>query len=385
MAFGSKAVIGLDIGSRVVKAIQLKRTGRGLELERFGTSDVIPGGDRAGASQQNMRDLKIAAVRRTLEAARISAKYAVTAVSGESIIVRYIQLPDMPEAELKQALRWEAEEYIPFHIDEVNLDSVVLGQAGGGATGKVDVLLVSAKKDLVNEHVEIVRSAGLQPVIVDVESFAFLNCFEANYSPSLSDCVALVNIGAEITNINIYVGGTSRFSRDIGIAGDTITTAVQTKANVPWAKAEETKIALGAPMGQKQEQEEGDSSLIDTIRGTVEKLTGEDLGDDSPEGLAGKAIRQSLNNLIGEVRRSIQFFENQAAGTPVQRVMLGGGGSKMTRIKDYFSAELNLPVEILDPLRAVTVSGREVDTTLLEAQKEYLGVGIGLALRKVVD
>ena len=385
MAFGSKAVIGLDIGSRVVKAIQLKKTGRGLELERFGTSDVIPGGDSSGASQQNMRDLKIAAVRRALESAKISAKYAVTAVSGESIIVRYIQLPDMPEAELKQALRWEAEEYIPFHIDEVNLDSVVLGQAGGSAAGKVDVLLVSAKRDLVSEHVDIVRSAGLQPVIVDVESFAFLNCFEANYSPSLSDCVALVNIGAEITNINIYVGGTSRFSRDIGIAGDTITTAVQTKANVPWAKAEETKIALGAPMAQKQQEEEGDSSLIDTIRGTVEKLTGEDLGDDSPEGLAGKAIRQSLNNLIGEVRRSIQFFENQAAGTPVQRVMLGGGGSRMARIKDYFSTELNLPVEILDPLRAVTVSGREIDTTLLEAQKEYLGVGIGLALRKVVD
>lgn len=385
MAFGSKSVIGLDIGSRMVKALQLRKTGRGLELERFATADVFPGGDKSAATQANLRDLKVAAVRRALEAAKITAKYAVSAVSGESIIVRYIQLPEMPEAELKQALRWEAEEYIPFHIDEVNLDSVVLGPAGGGNTGKVDVLLVSAKKDLVNEHVEIVRAAGLQPLIVDVESFAFLNCFEANYNPSHSDCVALVNVGAEITNINIYVGGTSRFSRDIGIAGDTITAAVQTKANVPWKKAEELKVQLGAPAAEKDEEEYGESSLIDTIRGTVEKITGEDLGDDSPEAMATKAIRQSLNNLIGEVRRSIQFFENQAAGTTVQRVVVGGGTSKMTRIKEFFAGELDLPVEIMDPMRSVTPSGREVDAGLLEKFKEHLSVGIGLALRKVVD
>jgi len=385
MAFGSKSVIGLDIGSRTVKALQLKKTGRGLELERFGMADVFPDGDKSSSGQNGLRELKVAAVRRALESARINAKHAVSAVSGESIIVRYIQLPEMPEAELKQALRWEAEEYIPFHIDEVNLDSVVLGPAGGGMTGKVDVLLVSAKKDLVNEHVEVVKAAGLQPVIVDVESFAFLNCFEVNYNPSPNDCVALVNIGAEITNINIYVGGTSRFSRDIGIAGDTITASIQTKAAVPWNKAEELKVLLGAPASERQEEEFGESSLIDTIRGTVEKITGEDLGDDSPESLGAKAIRQSLNNLISEVRRSIQFFENQAAGTIVQRVMIGGGTSKMDRIKDYFASEINLPVEVLDPMRSITPTGKDLDVSLLEKSKEHLSVGIGLALRKLLE
>lgn len=385
MAFGSKSVIGLDIGSRMVKALQLKKTGRGLELERVGVADVYPGGDKTASRGANIRDLKIQAVRQALQQGKISAKYSVSAISGESIIVRYIQLPDMPEAELKQALRWEAEEYIPFHIDEVNLDSVVLGPAGGGAPGKVDVLLVSAKKDLVNEHVEIVRSAGLQPLIVDVESFAFLNCFEANYRPAASECVALVNIGAEITNINIYVGGTSRFSRDIGIAGDTITAAIQNKANVPWAKAEELKIQLGAPAPETDEEDLSESSLIDTIRGTVEKITGDNLGDDSQDAMAHKAIRQSLNNLISEVRRSVQFFENQVVGTPVQRVLLGGGTSKMNRLKDYVGSELDLPVEIMDPLRSITVSGGEINAPTLQLVKEHLSVAIGLAVRKVLE
>jgi type IV pilus assembly protein PilM len=385
MAFGSKSVIGLDIGSRLVKALQVKKSGRGVELERFGAAEVFPGGDKTSASNGSLRDLQVQAIKRALQEANINAKFAVSAVSGESIIVRYIQLPEMPEAELKQALQWEAEEYIPFHIDEVNLDSVVLGPAGGGATGKVDVLLVSAKKDLVNEHVELVKSAGLQPMIVDVESFAFLNCFEMNYSPGAAECVALVNIGAEVTNINIYVGGTSRFSRDIGIAGDTITAAIQSKTGIPWRQAEELKIQIGAPAPEVEEEESGESSLIDTIRGTVEKMTGEDLGDDSPSGAGNKAVRQSLNNLIGEVRRSIQFFENQAGGVAVQKVMLGGGGSKMSRLCEYMHGELTLPVETMDPLRSMTISGREINTSQLEEYKQHLGVGIGLALRKVLD
>lgn len=384
MAFGSKAVVGLDIGSRTVKALQLKKTGRGLELERVGIANVFPGGDKSAVNSGNLRELKIAAVKQALSQAKITAKHAVSAVSGESIIVRYIQLPEMPEADLKQALRWEAEEYIPFHIDEVNIDSVILGQAAN-APGKVDVLLVSAKKDLVNEHVEIVKAAGLSPVIVDVESFAFLNCFEINYRPSATDCVALVNIGAEITNINIYVNGTSRFSRDIGIAGDSITAAIQAKAGVPFPKAEELKIQIGAPQPEADEAEGGESSLIDTIRGTVERITGEDLGDDSPEAMAAKAIRQSLTNLINEVRRSVQFFENQSAGANVNRVILGGGGSRMNRIKDFFAQELDLAVEIMDPLRSITVTPGGVNPATLESSKEQLSVAIGLALRKALE
>jgi type IV pilus assembly protein PilM len=379
-----KATVGLDIGSSVVKAVQLRRSGKGIELEKFGIAEIYPGGDKKAAAA-SVRELKMAAVRAALQKANISAKQAITAVSGESIIVRYIQLPDMPEEELKNALKWEAEEYIPFHIDEVNIDSVILGRAGEG--GKVDVLLVSAKKELVNEHVDLVRAIGLTPVIIDVDSFAFLNCFEINYQPNPTDVIALINIGAEITNINVYMGGISRFSRDITIAGDTLTTAIQSRLGTSFAQAEELKVTEGAPLPAVEGEGEGpaESGLLDTIRGTVEKITGEELGEDSQEAIAAKVIKNSLNNLVSEIRRSIQFFENQANGRTVQKVVLGGGTSKLRNLDKLFAHELNLPVEIIDPLRRISVVGRDIDSDALIKSKQMLGVGMGLALRKVVE
>lgn len=385
MVFGSKAAVGLDIGSSHVKAVQLKRVGRtGIELERFGMAEIYPEGDKKAAGLDT-HQAKVEAVKRALSQARITAKQTISAVSGESIIVRYIQLPNMPEEELRNALRWEAEEYIPFAVDDVNLDSVILGRSEDG--DKVDVLLVSAKKDMVNSHLEVIRDAGLSPIIVDVDSFAFLNCYEINYTPSMTDVIALVNIGAEITSINIYIGGVSRFSRDISIAGDTVTQNIQAKLGLEWPQAERLKIQEGAPEAADEGGGEPaeETSLLDTIRGTVERITGEDLGDDSPEAVAGKVIRNTLNNLVGEIRRSIQFFENQASGRQVQKVVIGGGTSQLHNMDSYLSRELNLPVEVIDPLRRIAVKGREVDGSVLESSKLMLGVGIGLALRKVVD
>ncbi len=383
MIFGKKTTVGVDIGSSMVKVVQLKRAGKGIELEKFAMEPIYAGREKKPSGVE-AKDLKTAATRRALERAGINAKYAISSVSGESIIVRYIQLPEMPEQELQNALRWEAEEYIPFHIDEVNLSSVILGKAGGEAAGKVNVLLVSAKKDLINEHLEIINRVGLTPLIVDVDSFAFLNCFEMNHTPTPSDIVALINIGAEITSINVYMGGTSRFSRDISIAGDSITSAIAAKLNIDFVSAEKMKISEGIPPVEEATTTEAEGGgLMATIRGTVEKITGEDLGEDTSEALAQRVIRNNLQNLFGEISRSIQFFENQAAGQTVQRVILGGGSSKMKNIVPFLSKELDLPVEIIDPLRRITV--KDTLTSDISIAKEMLGVGIGLALRKVVE
>jgi len=381
MLFGKKITVGLDLGSSVVKVIRLKRAGKGIELEKFAIEPILAGRDKKAVGG-DMKALKIAAAKRALERAGISAKYCVSSVSGESIIVRYIQLPEMQENELKNALRWEAEEYIPFRIDEVNLDSVILGKAENDP-GKVDVLLVSAKKDLINEHLDIIRQIGLTPQIVDVDSFAFMNCYELNHSPGVTEVIALVNIGAEVTNINIMMNGTSRFSRDISIAGDNITSAVAAKLNIDFPKAEALKITEGAPWEQQAAPAAPEQGLIATIRGTVEKITGEDLGYDSQDAIAQKVIRNNLQNLLSEISRSIQFFENQTAGRTVQKVVLGGGTSKMKNIAPFFSKELGLPVEIIDPLRRITVKDSMISE--VTASQELLAVGIGLALRKVVD
>jgi type IV pilus assembly protein PilM len=382
MVFGKKSFVGIDMGSSMVKVIQLRKAGKGIEVEKCAMEPIYVGRDKK-TSGMDMKEMKTSAIKKALERAGISAKYAISSVSGESIIVRYIQLPEMPENELKNALRWEAEEYIPFRIDDVNIDSVILGKAQGENVGKVDVLLVSAKKDLINEHLEIIKNAGLIPLIIDVDSFAFLNCFEINHSPDSNEVIALINIGAEITNINVYINGTSRFSRDISIAGDTITNAIAGKLSLDFSRAENLKISEGAPYVDTGGADEETGGLVAAIRGTVEKITGEDLGDDSQELIAQKIIRNNLQNLIGEISRSIQFFENQTTGRAVQKVVLGGGTSRMKNIVPFFSKELGLPVEVIDPLRRVSVKDSLANE--VSAFKEMLSVGIGLALRKVVE
>lgn len=367
----------------MVKAVQIRKIGRGFELERFGVAEIYPGVDKKSAGVDR-RAARLEAIRQAISQAGISAKHSVSAVSGESIIVRYIQLPDMPENELKGAIRWEAEDYIPYPLEEVNLDSVVLGKSEVGGSAKIDVLLVAAKKDLVAEHVSLLKAADLTPAIIDVDSFAFLNSFEANYMPSASEVVALLDIGAELTNINIYLGGVSRFSRDITVAGDTISAGIQQRLGCSAQRAEELKLKEGAPVPAAEEadaEDMGGSSLLDTIRGTVERITGEDLAEDSPEYVASQVIRGTLTNIVNEVKRSIQFFENQPNGKPVQRVAVGGGTATMKNLDRFLGQELNLPVEIIDPLRNIGIAGSTVDKNKLERVRHMLGVSVGLGLR----
>lgn len=383
MALNPKKVVGLDVGSSVVKAVQLRKSGRGFELERFGVAEIYRSGEkRAGA--QERRDAKVEAIRKALSEAGISAKFSISAVAGESIIVRYIQLPDMPEDELKGAIRWEAEDYIPFPLEEVNLDSMILGRSETSGSPKVDVLLVAAKKELVAEHIDLLKAADLQPSVLDVDSFAFLNAFEQNYLPSANEVIALLSIGAEITSINIYIGGVSRFSRDIPIAGDQVTTSIQQRMACTPVKAEELKRKEGAPVvvGEGGDTDQiGEGSILDTIRGTVEKITGEDLADDSPETVVANAIKGTLGSLCSEIKRSIQFFENQPNGKQVERVAIGGGTAMMKNLPQFFSQELGLPVELVDPLRTVTFAGNDKDKARLDQVRHHLGVAVGLGLR----
>jgi type IV pilus assembly protein PilM len=374
----------VDIGSHTVKVCQLRRVGDMYELEKFGSAEIYAAGDQPSDAREQQA-AKVAALKRALEDGQIKAKHTVSAICGESIIVRYLQLPEMPEDELKKALQWEAEEYIPFRLNEVNLDSMVLGHGADGDHSKMEVLLVSAKKDLVESHVSILRDAGLEPRIVEVDSFAFLNCYEANHNPAEEDCVALVNIGGQITSINIFNRGVSRFSRDIPVGGDTMTTAIKVRLNCSYRDAENYKVTVGAPHGDaaaaEKEAPAAAASLLETIRGTVEEMAGSTPGSESPEDVAGKAIQGVLLNLFSEVRRSVEFFENQSRGLNVQRIVLGGGSARLSSLREYFESELHLPVEMIDPLRRVRPSARMNNAERLSEMRQQLGVGIGLGLR----
>ena len=293
-------------------------------------------------------------------------------------------------AQLRSALRFEAEEWIPYSLDDVYLDSDTLGKSTDDSGSKVDVLLVAAKKDLVQEHLSVVRAAGLTTTIIDLDSLAFFNCFERNYQPKADEAVALVNIGRSVTNVNVYHGGVSRFSRDIEIAGDTITNTIQLKLNGSYEDAERLKIAEGLP-SVDAEPESGqtgsdDDTLMRTIRGSVERITQQDLNEDNaPEEAAQAACKQVCNNLITEIRRSLQFFESQPNARPVTRVVLGGGTARMRNLTEMFSAELGMPAETIDPFARVSLGGRRLNAADISENKTALGVSVGLALRKVAD
>ncbi|MBN1477497.1 type IV pilus assembly protein PilM [Candidatus Sumerlaeota bacterium] len=385
--FKRKAAFGLDIGSCSVKAVQMRRTSRGIELEKFASVPIYPNGK--SDSETDVRAAKIAAIERAVAAAKITAKNVVSSVSGESIIVRYIQLPHMTEEELRNALRYEAEEYIPFHIEEVNLDSHILGVTEEGGSRRLNVLLVAAKKDIIGSHLDLIRGAGLIPEIVDVDSFALFNCYEQSARPSPDEVVVLVDIGSQITNINIYHGGLSHFARDINLGGRTITTALEQKLGISFSEAEQLKFSEGvhvaapAPSVDTDGGEGEDSPLIESLQGAVNEMTGEDLGDDSLESQASRIIRGSLNTLVAEIRRSLQFFENQVSGQPVSRMVLCGGTARLPNIANHFTQEIGLPTEIFNPVASLSLNSKNIDENTLANCREVLGVGIGLALRKV--
>lgn len=385
--FGPRNPIGVDIGSHSVKVCQLRQATDMFELEKFGIAEIYPDGEQPNDPIERQR-MQVDALKRALEDGKIRARHSISAVSGESIIVRYLQLPEMPDEELKDALEYGAEEYIPFQLSEVIIDSIVLGKVTVNDRPNMDVLLVSAKKDLVHAHEAIIRAAGLEPRTIDVDSFAFLNCFEFNHTPDKDECVALINIGGSITSINIYHSGVSRFSRDIPFGGDTMTAAIRAHLNCNYGEAERLKLSVGAPPvenGRGDGDQTLSENLLENIRGRVQQLSGEEVDDGTPEAGARKAIQNVLYSLYSEVRRSIEFFENQYRGMTIARAVLGGGTASLNNLVDNFAQELQLPVEIIDPLRQVRISSRTPDVDRVQLMRQQLGVGIGLGVRGVLE
>ncbi len=379
-------VIGVDVGSNSVKVVQMKTTTKGLALEKIA---IVPirltegKGDKTEASDAAVAE----AIKTAVVNSGTSIKDVCCSIAGESVIVRYLQFPDMNDEELDYAVRLQAEEYIPFHLADVNLDYQRLDTPTVDGGKRVDLLLVAVRKDLVSRRVEILKSVGLSPVVIDVDSFALLNCLEANYDFRPDEVVALVSIGASITNINIFIKNISRFARDISLGGNSITSAIASKLNISFQDAEKTKISEGIVFTKEPGSSGGGevSGVAEAIKGTVEKITGEKIDDEDKKTKLAGIIRQPIQNLITEVRRSLQFFENQPNGKPVTRVLLTGGGAKLQNLDKYMSDRLGLPVEIADPLKKIDTSMVSKAGFDVKDQAPTLAVGIGLGLRKAGD
>ncbi|MBW2396574.1 MAG: type IV pilus assembly protein PilM [Deltaproteobacteria bacterium] len=352
-SFGkSKSIVGLDIGSSSVKVVELINRNKGIELQHVGIAPLPPEAIVQGAFLNS--GAIVDAISQAVDEAGIKTKNVATAVSGHSVIVKKISLPMMTRDELEESIRWEAEQYIPFDINEVNLDFQIL--ESGEAEGQMDVLLVAAKKDLIDDYVQVISEAGLTASVIDVAAFAVENAFEANCDPNPDEVVALVNIGAQVVSINIVDHGVPAFTRDVSTGGNVYTEEIQKALSVGWEEAERLKIG-GGPDEESQE----------VVPQEVEK-----------------AMRSVTETVLGEISRSLDFFSATAAEARISKVVLSGGGSRVSGLDAAFQGKTNLPVEMLNPLARVMPSSK-FDQQYLDQVAPLLSVSVGLGLRRTDD
>jgi len=355
LSFNSNSIVGLDIGSSMVKAVELsiKNKGRDFDLTHLGVAKLPSESIVQGAFLNS--SAIVDTVREAIDNAKIRTKNVAVAVSGHSVIVKKVNLPVMSRDELDEQIRWEAEQYIPFDVNEVNLDFQILkGGEGEESGGQMGVLLVAAKKDLIDDYVQVISEAGLVPAVVDVASFAVENAFTSNYDSAPQDVVALVNIGAEVVNINILSDGVPAFTRDITTAGNQYTEEIQKALSVTFDEAE--RIKLG---GRAQDDSQ------DVVPQEVEQ-----------------AMQSVSETVIGEISRSLDFFGATTAEANIGRVVLSGGGAKVAGFEKAFHERTGLPVEIMNPFSRMVPSSK-FEPELLEEMGPALGVAVGLAMRRV--
>ena len=343
-AKGKKSILGLDIGSHAVKAVHLASTKTGLVLKALGVANLPQGAIVEGNIAEP--DAIIQVVQGLLKSQKAKIKNVCTSVSGYSVIIKKINLPITTRDELSETIEVEAEQYIPFDISEVNVDFEILGQSES-AEGQMDVILVAAKKDVIDSYIEILVESGLIPTIIDVDVFALQNAFQASY-PDISGTVALIDIGANKFNVNVIKEGISLFTRDAPMGGARITEEIQDHFGVEYNTAEDIK--LGA-------EEAPDPAVISDI------------------------VSRSVENWVAETKRALEFLESTYPEDQLTEIYLSGGSCRFEGLSQYMSQETGVPVKLFNPLINVGIDQKKFDPAYIEYITPQLAVCLGLALR----
>ena len=348
----AKTLVGLDIGSSAVKAVELKASGKGYKVIAFGAESVPPDSIVDGAIIDGAAVAE--AIRRLFDSRKIQTSDVAASLSGNAVIVKRITLPLMTEAELAESIYWEAEQYIPFDIQDVNLDYQIL-DAGDALAGKstMDVLLVAAKKEKIADYTGVIAQAGRSAVVVDVDAFALQNAFEVNYGIEPGQVVVLLNAGASATNINILQGDQSVFTRDISIGGNAYTEALQKELNLPYEQADQLK--RGEP---------------------VDGVTFED---------ARPVLRAVSENVMLEIQKTFDFFKATASSDRIDRIVVSGGASRAEGFLEILSERFDAPVEMFDPFKRVAFDAKRFQVDDVDEVARTAAVAVGLGLRRVAD
>ncbi|WP_305042488.1 type IV pilus biogenesis protein PilM [Geoalkalibacter sp.] len=351
MLFKSKKdIVGIDIGSSAVKLVQLKEVKGGYQLQNLGLLPLPPEAivDHSIMDPTVVQDT----VRNLVESLKIKTKNVATSISGHSVIIRKITLPIMSEEELESSIQWEAEQYIPFDINDVNIDFQILGPDAKDPS-QMNVMLVAAKKDFVNDHVGVFADIGLTPVVMDIDCFAVENMFEASYGSGAEAIVALINIGASGMNVNILKAGESVFTRDIQVGGNMLNEELQKRLGVSGEDAERLKLG-----------------------GKVEDVDAAEVAE---------VLADAAESLAQEVQRSLDFFSATSADEKVQKVFLAGGVSRSAQVISALEERLGIPIEVINPFAGIHYNEKEFDPEYVRAVGPLMSVATGLAMRRVGD
>ena len=347
----ARSVVGLDIGSSAVKAVELKSAGKGYRVAAFGSEPVPLDSIVDGAIVDGVAVAE--SIRRLLDRHPFKTKDIAASLSGNAVIVKKITLPAMTDAELSESIYWEAEQYIPFGIQDVNLDYQILSPGMPASGGTMDVLLVAAKKDRIADYTGVITQAGRVPVVVDVDVFALQNAYEVNYGLDPNAVIVLLNAGASAMNINILSGGQSVFTRDISIGGNAYTEAVQKELSLPFERAEPLK--KGQPV---------DGAAYHEVVPILHAMT---------------------ENVLREILKTFDFFKATASSDRIDRVMLSGGASRVDGFTTSLQERFSTAVEVFDPFKTISFEPAKLGITDPEGLSATAAVAVGLALRKTGD
>ena len=349
MVFGKKEnLVGLDIGSRSLKAAEITESKRGRELKRFGMTDIPHGAIEDGTI--NDPEAVAESIRQLFKGYGIKERNVAISIGGYSVIVKKIAVQTMDEEQLQETIHFEAEQYIPFDISDVNLDFQILG-SNETNPNQMNVFLVAAKKEMVDDYYNLANLAGLNPCIIDVEAFALQNSFEASYDPG-DDNIALIDIGASKTSLNILKGNNSVFMRDVSLGCSQINQKIISLADCSFDEAENLKFG------------------------------------DNPDRLSAEDLKEIVSSVVSdwctEIRRALDFFYSTYPDDQIKRIILSGGGASISEFRELLGVEASAEVETINPFKSIYVDDR-LDPEFIKQIAPQAAITVGLALRKVND
>ena len=343
-----QSIIALNIGSQRISMGVFAPTKKGLILKKYAATSILadPATEAARIPQVQL------AIKELAQGLKVDKQKTAYALSGQSVFVRFVKLPPLETENMGELVRFEAQQNVPFPIDEVVWDWEKLETDGI----ENEVVLVAIKADSLNDLNSVVADTGLGTRLVDSAPTALYNAFRYNY-PGLEECVLLLDIGAKTSNL-IYADGKKFFTRSVSIGGANLTSAIAKEYNVAFAEAENSKLTSG---------------LVTLGGGHAGQL-------DEATAALGTVVRNALTRLTAEIQRTNTLFRSQQGGNAPQKVLLAGGTANLPYLREFLEEKLNLPVETFNPLQRISV-GKGVDVDAIGREAHQLGELVGLALR----